>query len=894
MHRYLFTLLVILLLGSISSYSQVSDLDLRQAAEGFIQSSFNQELRETTLTGEVIPLEDEDGDIYAYVATLAPKGFIVLSSEKGLSPVIFFTTESDFVDEVPSYDETSLLSILEMDMHNRLSFYHRDLEEGNLKVIEKNRKVWDNLTTADHREKDYNNPQYQYGPYCSVIWGGVNCVDNTGATVYVGNYYTPSHYSPGCVATSSSIVMHYYQWPPRGIGFHTNDDTQGSSTGSYYANFGGTTYDWGNMLNEYMNMPPTTTVEQQAMGLLAYHCGVAFDMEYENSGSTASTSASAGDMDEYFRYSGHYEAYNWANGFWDRVNENLQNMHPVTMAITDVDNTGHKHALACDGYGLDENDGKLYYHVMFGWWGTSDGWYALQTDWDGTGGGYDFVDGGVVDILPDPMMLDPVHTSEKVFSLPWIVSNQLTCDAFEIQESWNGGSWTVLDNNYMGQSYNRTVTQSGNYKYRVRAKVDGNFYTGSYSYPQEVLVPRDDNALVSLDLDGNDSFFVNDGDYEELDVSDNWTFETWVKIDNFHPSSDYDVIMDRRTVFSMYLISDVNADYAIRFVARDSGGNIIASLRSDGSGSNLNFDEWVHVAATRDGTTARLFINGVQVATSTDPDFNLTASTNALNFGARYWGAYSRYLVGEMDEIRISDVARYHQTGFTPDRTQLFTPDGNTLLLLHLDEGSGNSLGDASRHFFGTDLRNSPYLANWVVVDVLPVKYASPLSAKVEGESILLEWATATETNNKGFNIERSEDGKNWTNIAWVAGKATSNQLHNYRFVDSAPHSGINYYRLKQVDFDEKFEYSNIVTAVLENRGEVQLFPNPVTDWLTIKSREGVPVQEVHVLDYSGKEVNVEWGDNEELDISTLTPGVYFVKIKLFNEIVVRRFLVAG
>ena len=284
----------------------------------------------------------------------------------------------------------------------------------------------------------------------------------------------------------------------------------------------------------------------------------------------------------------------------------------------------------------------------------------------------------------------------------------------------------------------------------------------------------------------------------------------------------------------------------------------------------------------------------MQVAASTDADFSLTASTNALNFGARYWGGFDRYLVGEMDEIRISDVARYDQTGFTPDRTQLFTPDGNTLLLLHLDEGSGNSLGDASRHFFDTNLRDSPNYANWVVAAVLPINYASPLSAKVKEKNILLEWATATETNNRGFNIERSKDGKSWTKIGWIAGNETSNQLHNYQFVDSAPHSGMNYYRLKQVDFDQKFEYSDIATAVLENGEKIQLFPNPVTDWLTIKNREGIQVQEVHVFDYSGKEMDVEWVDNEALDTSTLTPGVYFVKIKLFDEIVIRRFLVAG
>ncbi|MBS1618580.1 MAG: T9SS type A sorting domain-containing protein, partial [Bacteroidetes bacterium] len=117
----------------------------------------------------------------------------------------------------------------------------------------------------------------------------------------------------------------------------------------------------------------------------------------------------------------------------------------------------------------------------------------------------------------------------------------------------------------------------------------------------------------------------------------------------------------------------------------------------------------------------------------------------------------------------------------------------------------------------------------------LPVKLISFSGDKYEDTKSLLRWATASEINNDHFNIERSADGNTWEKIGEVKGNGTTNDAQNYEFIDAMPLSGTNYYRLKQVDVDGKFEYSGIVAvdfgtapARQINTTIMQVYPNPL------------------------------------------------------------------
>jgi len=108
----------------------------------------------------------------------------------------------------------------------------------------------------------------------------------------------------------------------------------------------------------------------------------------------------------------------------------------------------------------------------------------------------------------------------------------------------------------------------------------------------------------------------------------------------------------------------------------------------------------------------------------------------------------------------------------------------------------------------------------------LPVSFLS-FTAKKKDESVVLNWQTATEINNDYFVIQRSDDANKWETIDTVKGAGTTNTISNYSISDENPFLGTSYYRLKQVDFDKKFSYSNIAVVNFEGIKIVDLFPNP-------------------------------------------------------------------
>jgi hypothetical protein len=73
-------------------------------------------------------------------------------------------------------------------------------------------------------------------------------------------------------------------------------------------------------------------------------------------------------------------------------------------------------------------------------------------------------------------------------------------------------------------------------------------------------------------------------------------------------------------------------------------------------------------------------------------------------------------------------------------------------------------------------------------------------------EGVMLKWVTTTEMNNSGFSIQRSSDYENYTDVAFVEGKGTTTQPHEYNFIDKISRAGIYYYRLKQIDYDGSYE----------------------------------------------------------------------------------------
>ena len=139
---------------------------------------------------------------------------------------------------------------------------------------------------------------------------------------------------------------------------------------------------------------------------------------------------------------------------------------------------------------------------------------------------------------------------------------------------------------------------------------------------------------------------------------------------------------------------------------------------------------------------------------------------------------------------------------------------------------------------------------------VIPVELTA-FTAEATHQGNLLNWETSTELNNEGFYVQHSIDGERWENLDFVEGYGTTFEPQYYNFLHTQHPLGLNYYRLKQVDFDGAFEYSDVLT--IENhteRTEMQLYPNPVvnevrilggTGDITIYTLLGQPIREMKI-----------------------------------------------
>jgi hypothetical protein len=173
-----------------------------------------------------------------------------------------------------------------------------------------------------------------------------------------------------------------------------------------------------------------------------------------------------------------------------------------------------------------------------------------------------------------------------------------------------------------------------------------------------------------------------------------------------------------------------------------------------------------------------------------------------------------------------------------------------------------------------------------------PVKLVSLKATKVN-EDVLVSWATASEVNNRGFNVERSIDGKTFEYVGFVKGMGNSSVTNNYRLEDANAFvtTGVSklYYRLKQMDNDGKYTYSQIV-VVDNNEIEnvtVVTYPNPFTDKVTIELQNvKAGMVKIEVLDISGRLITTKEQmvnqNNQTLivdGLSNLSQGVYFIKV---------------
>ena len=184
-------------------------------------------------------------------------------------------------------------------------------------------------------------------------------------------------------------------------------------------------------------------------------------------------------------------------------------------------------------------------------------------------------------------------------------------------------------------------------------------------------------------------------------------------------------------------------------------------------------------------------------------------------------------------------------------------------------------------------------------INPLPVELIS-FDGAATSQGIALNWATASEKNNDRFEVQRSQDGRNFETVGTVKGNGSASNRNDYSFLDKAAKNGLNYYRLRQVDFNGEFEFSKVlaIDTKMGAANSVTLYPNPATDGnFNVRMTPTKEATNIQIMDISGKVLmNKSVNNVSELSINGkalgMKAGMYLISVKTGNNVTVEKLIV--
>jgi hypothetical protein len=339
--------------------------------------------------------------------------------------------------------------------------------------------------------------------------------------------------------------------------------------------------------------------------------------------------------------------------------------------------------------------------------------------------------------------------------------------------------------------------------------------------------------------------------------------------------------------------SQVGNDIDGEFAGDNSGQSVslsadgttvaIAAIKNDGTGINSGHvralketgGNWFQIGSDIDGESAgdqfghdvSLSYDGTKLAISEIVRSSGTGRVRLYNNISGEW-VLSEEVNGENED---------DQFGFSV----ALTTDGNGLII-------GAARAESSTDVVETN-RGSGYI--YYLETPLPVEWIR-FEGKHENGSICLYWSTGSETNNMGFDIERSFDGKGWENFGYTVGNGNSSSNSEYTFCKEIESQQETYYRLKQIDFNGAFEYSNIILLPSNSSNEkINMFPNPTYGLIHFSGIEYHELIKILIYDQFGQTVKT-FDRANEIEVYDLDHGIYFIELRIGETVWKERILI--
>jgi hypothetical protein len=284
------------------------------------------------------------------------------------------------------------------------------------------------------------------------------------------------------------------------------------------------------------------------------------------------------------------------------------------------------------------------------------------------------------------------------------------------------------------------------------------------------------------------------------------------------------------------------------------------------------------------GSTVSFFTR--TILGSTFPDrLEVRLSTNgaSTNIGSGTDGT------GDFSTVLLS-INPNLETGGYPDT-------GWTEFTVSLSGISGTGAGRIAFRYYVTDAGSGGTNSNYIGIDefsyetVLPVTLLN-FTGSIKNNAAVLNWSTANELNNKGFEVQLSHDNRNYSTLDFIAGHGTTTAINQYTYTDYKVLSGTNYYRLKQIDVDGNYQYSPVVKLSLK-KFDWAIFGNPASNNTLIRLQtEAQSNVMIQVVSMNGQVVqiinkgNLTGGTYDiPLNLKSVSNGMYVVRLSIDKNI---------
>ncbi|WP_425391371.1 T9SS type A sorting domain-containing protein [Ekhidna sp.] len=398
-------------------------------------------------------------------------------------------------------------------------------------------------------------------------------------------------------------------------------------------------------------------------------------------------------------------------------------------------------------------------------------------------------------------------------------------------------------------------------------------------------VDTDDGGTALVNPDSDNGTGYDDGlpDFLDRDSDNDGITDT---AENNGTDSNRDGVLDS--------FVDTDGDGLNDSVDPDNGGSALSIINTDGDGNPDYLDTDSDNDSAGSPGLGDLFEghdSNFDGTPSWDDDGDLVLDTNEGNIDLDGDGIVDAF---DPDQGGIGAALPNADGDGLPNFRDDDDDDDGNLTITEDTNGDGNYFNDFNEGQSGEFASVPDYLYN--NVEPLPVELIS-FKVELSNNQAKLLWVTAQEINNDYFEIEHSNDGLIFEVIGSVDGNGTVSTVSNYSFTHRTLKTGFNYYRLKQVDYDGQFEYSEIKRISLGAFEDVSvnIYPNPTTNQTNITINDGMATS-IELITLNGtilKSIRYEEGINHHtFDVSKLNPGMYLIRVQGPDVNTIKRLVV--